>query len=624
MSLQVWLPLNGDLTSQGLSNVKVINSGATVDNNGKIGKCYNLAVGNYLGLDAANINNHKYSPISCALWIYPTQNDSTERYILGCWESGGCGFYIKSQKIGFYIYVNGYPSCETPTTITLNTWHHICCTYDETIMRLYLDGQEVATNPVSGTITYNSTCPWEIGGNPGTTSFASGNFAGKINDVRIYDHALSAQEVKKLARGLILHYPLSSPSDVLVSSGYQQLEYLESTGTQYIDTGKIPQDTYEYKFKYALSAFDAYKGPFCAYSAEAANTVRLIANNGSNANALIYFNCRASAGGLAVTGLTSAVNQIVEGSLSKKSYYLKNITSNIVKSDSSSTDLFPTKGTTITANMCLFGYSGYISQSRIYYFDTYNNGVCIQKLVPAKRLSDNVLGMYDVITKAFFTNAGTGTFTAGPNALVSSPVYDISGFKNHGTVVGNLTAAADTPRYKSCTVFDGSNAAINAGRGAMITDTISISCWGYMDNWANYTGRLWSCLESGGWGLRTEGTKLYCNFGTGTTSNTYQGVSSTIDYSAISAGWHFFVVTYDGLDLKLYIDNGQPNITNAYTTKTPIFYHTNNVLWLGAEASSSAITPAGNYLNGKISDFRIYATALNDDDVAELYALGKV
>jgi hypothetical protein len=42
MALQVWLPLNGDLHNQGLSNVTVTNNGATVDNNGKIGKCYSF------------------------------------------------------------------------------------------------------------------------------------------------------------------------------------------------------------------------------------------------------------------------------------------------------------------------------------------------------------------------------------------------------------------------------------------------------------------------------------------------------------------------------------------------------------------------------------------------------
>ena len=42
MGLQIWLPLNGSLENQGLSNYTVINNGATIDNNGKIGKCYSF------------------------------------------------------------------------------------------------------------------------------------------------------------------------------------------------------------------------------------------------------------------------------------------------------------------------------------------------------------------------------------------------------------------------------------------------------------------------------------------------------------------------------------------------------------------------------------------------------
>ena len=223
MALKVWLPLNKDLRSVGLSNITVINSGATLDNNGIIGKCYNIPLGKYIGLDAKNVNNHKYSPISIALWVYPTQNDSTSRSVFGCWENGGGGFYFKSQKMGFNLYIGGaYQSCEMPSTLSLNTWHHICGTYDENVMRLYIDGVEVATTSVSGKITYHSTCPWEIGGNPGATAFTTGNFAGKFNDIRIYDHCISESDIERLYQRKIYELvPYSGVKNVLFDrSGY--------------------------------------------------------------------------------------------------------------------------------------------------------------------------------------------------------------------------------------------------------------------------------------------------------------------------------------------------------------------------------------------------------------------
>ena len=42
MSLQVWLPLNGDLRNNGLADISVTNNGATINNAGKIGKCYSF------------------------------------------------------------------------------------------------------------------------------------------------------------------------------------------------------------------------------------------------------------------------------------------------------------------------------------------------------------------------------------------------------------------------------------------------------------------------------------------------------------------------------------------------------------------------------------------------------
>ena len=67
MALQVWLPLNGDLRNQGLNNVTVTNNRATVNNSGKIGKCYSFAKNAYLDIDKSAMTN--MTSASVCFWI---------------------------------------------------------------------------------------------------------------------------------------------------------------------------------------------------------------------------------------------------------------------------------------------------------------------------------------------------------------------------------------------------------------------------------------------------------------------------------------------------------------------------------------------------------------------------
>ena len=55
------------------------------------------------------------------------------------------------------------------------------------------------------------------------------------------------------------------------------------------------------------------------------------------------------------------------------------------------------------------------ARAKIYKAKYYNSGTLVAYFVPVKRLSDNRAGFYDVIRGAFYTNAGSGTLTAGPS-----------------------------------------------------------------------------------------------------------------------------------------------------------------------------------------------------------------
>lgn len=73
-------------------------------------------------------------------------------------------------------------------------------------------------------------------------------------------------------------------------------------------------------------------------------------------------------------------------------------------------------------NLALFGSTSSnrrISNTKLYSAKIYNNDTLVRDFIPAKN-SSNVVGLYDLVSGQFFTNRGTGDFTAG--AIVDDPV----------------------------------------------------------------------------------------------------------------------------------------------------------------------------------------------------------
>lgn len=73
----------------------------------------------------------------------------------------------------------------------------------------------------------------------------------------------------------------------------------------------------------------------------------------------------------------------------------------------------------ISRPMYVFGFNhvtAYDKSERVKYVKIFENGILTRYLIPARRNSDNVLGMYDKVSDTLFTNSGSGSFTAGPDA----------------------------------------------------------------------------------------------------------------------------------------------------------------------------------------------------------------
>ena len=67
MSLQVWLPMTKDLRQQGLSDVTVVNNGATFNSSGKLGGCYSFdGTDDRIYANNVSLNN---SAMSGCCWV---------------------------------------------------------------------------------------------------------------------------------------------------------------------------------------------------------------------------------------------------------------------------------------------------------------------------------------------------------------------------------------------------------------------------------------------------------------------------------------------------------------------------------------------------------------------------
>ena len=615
MSLQVWLPLTNDCANYGLQSVKSINNNTTKTTGGKFYYCHNFnGTNGWINLQnyASTLSNA--STFSLAFWCCSTESTLSPIFQL---KAGTAVAFQFNSDTTFNYRDNAHGSLATVsyTPPTAGVWTHYAFTYNKGTWVVYKDGVKDGNGlPYSGTTSFYPALTISYIGRRNTTA-GDTYYNGKINDFRIYNHALSLEEVADLAKGLLLHYPLINRNGILLPSEYKQLEYLEGTGTQYIDTGLVPQTSYEYRFKYAMTATDTYKGPFGCYNTESTNCTRIIQYNGSATTVLVFFNCKAGGGGQS-RELTTAISDVVEGQLSQYGYNLTNLTRNTHYSLWDNIDCFPTKGAAGSANMFLFGRSGYIGKSKIWYFSTYNNGTCVQKLIPAKRVSDNVLGMYDLVTGNFLTNSGTGTFIAGPEVVTTDVAADASGFQNNGIYVGNFVATPKTKRLSSALKFNGTNTTIK-NINFNCENTFTVSIWAYSPSSSTKT---WSFLA----GCNNNGGDADIQLGM-----YYQQTSGSVQFSAngqyliyqssnaLKDGWHLFTETFDGSTLTGYIDGvfvGTKAITNAYLDR-------HNFL-VGAKSSGTNASSIGALFDGWLSDCRVYATALSSDDVMNLYKMG--
>ncbi|MEW5976923.1 MAG: LamG-like jellyroll fold domain-containing protein, partial [Acidobacteriota bacterium] len=130
-------------------------------------------------------------------WVYPTVVPTGWQNILVKEQGGGLvyGLYASSSaskpknRPGTSVYVGSQQNLFGGNQLAAGTWTHLAATYDGVAMRLFVDGTQVASQAQTGPIQVSDGLI-RIGGNSGRF------FNGLIDEVRIYNHALSAAQIQ--------------------------------------------------------------------------------------------------------------------------------------------------------------------------------------------------------------------------------------------------------------------------------------------------------------------------------------------------------------------------------------------------------------------------------------------
>lgn len=194
---------------------------------------------------------------------------------------------------------------------------------------------------------------------------------------------------------------ISKQETVGVATKYTKLEYIESNGTQYIDTGfKHNQDT-RVVMNVQPTASSLSSNVFL-FDGASGNTTR---------KGVFY---HASASKWAVDYKSDSNRQYISNTATNANFiidYDKNVCT-----INNETITFTASTFQSTVNMALFAtnYNGtvqaYVS-AKLYSCQIYDNGILIRDFVPALR-SDGIAGLYDAINDKFYVSSGSGNFIA--------------------------------------------------------------------------------------------------------------------------------------------------------------------------------------------------------------------
>lgn len=538
---------------------------------------------NLSSLTNATISFWRKGPSTPANWLL-FQGQSSVYYIMA--TSGGTGnFYHSNAGGNKTIYVDGKVVLAPPSD---NNWHHYV---------------------ISG-VNLSSWTTFLL------NNYSNWHFKGAIDEIRLYNRALSYDEVRQLAEyapGPVAYYDFEEGvGNVIRDKSGNQNNSVGWTGNPQWTTGKYGS----------------------ALSFDGSSTIRTPTLNLGNNFTVSYW--------MKPTTLYNYGDPISAGT-SDGYYtfvtYADGHMFNAIGNGSWGTSINP--GT------------GYFKNNQWYHITgTYNNGSYTQLFVNGIAVGGTAVNTGYSINQPFNIGSRAGYFyyfkglidevkiynyartqkqilqdmnasaPVGGMSKINKPIAHYKFDEGYGTVVNNSGSIGSTingtfgPGTSAPTwvtgksgkglSFDGNDYVWLGNQSILSPNNITISSWFKV----NADGTIIR-NRTYGYNLRTSGNKVVA--GLYENSNNQIQISSTMNIN--DNKWHQATMTYNGTALKLYIDGVYNNSTNG--TGTNAIYYVEKAIAIGRDADNPS-----NHFNGLIDEVKIYNYALSEDEIKQDYNQG--
>lgn len=240
---------------------------------------------------------------------------------------------------------------------------------------------------------------------------------------------------------------------------YTQVDYIESSGTQYIDTGYKLNGNSEIYTDYMLTSVSPNEIGMIFGARENNDKRGFMFGDASSNNSfpVAYYG---------EGNTSSSIAKAISTNSENNKMYNLTVKDGKFNISELGTISFTKSTFSLTNSMYIFcgnqnSSPSYKVKARIYNFNIYENDTLIRNFIPCYRNSDNEVGLYDLVNNIFYTNQGTGVFTYGSeiekggykipvnvnnvitNIYLDEPLRKIDGYSDYidfinGKVVRNI------------------------------------------------------------------------------------------------------------------------------------------------------------------------------------------